>query len=513
MIEQLGKYRIDSILGTGAMGVVYKAYDSNIARVVALKTIRAELFGDHQEAELVARFKNEAQASGRLSHPNIVAVYDYGETPETTYIAMEFVEGASLSSLLVAGTPMDLNATITCMSQLLRALEYAHARGVVHRDIKPANLLITSDAQVKITDFGIARIESSTLTQTGSVIGTPSYMSPEQFRGETVDGRTDVFASGIVLYQLLTGSRPFVGSASTVMHQIMNEMPVNPSERNPALSKTFDHIISRALAKRPEDRFPSAQAFLETLTEAHLEYTGGAPLTEEDNERTILAFQRPASKDVHKDAQENSHRGSQAHVSQPGMTARHTDSGVARTQPTTFSASTVTPWKLEVMPDLQVALSTQVGPMAKLLLKNAAAQAVDVDDLCNKLLPHIPSEKGRTQFLESARAIKKKLGISTLSSLSGSRPPTASSGTSMHSAIGATQAGHTGMSSTQLPLDQTIMDATEKKLTPYIGPIAKVMVKRAAKATANRHEFFRILAENLTTEQERLRFLHEVGEL
>ncbi|MES2072916.1 MAG: serine/threonine-protein kinase, partial [Pseudomonadota bacterium] len=438
--------------------------------------------------------------------------YDYGETPETTYIAMEFVEGASLSSLLVAGTPMDLNAAVTCMSQLLRALEYAHARGVVHRDIKPANLLITADAQVKITDFGIARIESSTLTQTGSVIGTPSYMSPEQFRGETVDGRTDVFAAGIVLYQLLTGSRPFVGSASTVMHQIMNEMPVNPTERNPALGKTFDHIISRALAKRPEDRFPSAQAFLEALTEAHLEHTGGAPLTEEDNERTILAFQRPRSnKDAQ--AQDGSQRGQPAHASQPGMSAtRHTDPAAGHTQPTTFSATTVTPWKLEIMPELQVALSTQVGPMAKLLLKNAASQAVDVDDLCNKLLSHIPSEKGRAQFLESARAIKKKLGISTISSITGNKAATASSATSLHSAIG-TQTSPTAMSSTQLPLDQAVLDSTEQKLTPYIGPIAKVMVKRAAKVTANRHEFFRILAENLTSEQERLRFLHEVGEL
>jgi serine/threonine protein kinase len=191
MIEHLGKYRIDSILGKGAMGVVYKAFDPHIERIVAPKTIRKELFSNSQQQELISRFKNEAQAAGRLNHPNIVAVYDYGEDSESAYIAMEFVEGTPLSTLMVAGRPIALNRVTAWMGDLLLALDYAHLRGVVHRDVKPANLLITNAAQVKVSDFGIARIESSTLTQTGSMIGTPSYMSPERFRGDVADGRSD----------------------------------------------------------------------------------------------------------------------------------------------------------------------------------------------------------------------------------------------------------------------------------------------------------------------------------
>ena len=486
MIERIGKYRIDGVLGSGAMGVVYKAYDANIARTVALKTIRRELLDGLQESELVARFRNEAQASGRLVHPNIVAVYDFGEVEDATYIAMEYVDGTPLSTFLAKDTAMDPTASVNCIGQLLRALEYAHARGVVHRDIKPANVLVTADAQVKITDFGIAKIESSTLTQVGAVIGTPSYMSPEQFKGEVVDGRSDLFAVGIVLYQMLTGTRPFSGAASAVMHQILNEDPAPPSVRKPGLHRAFDAVLGKAMAKGMEDRYPTAQAFLAALTEAHLQHNGGLPPSEEDNERTVLAFQPPPR------------------PSEPARPASPSQHGAAPAQGSMHGSNltaSAPEWLLALAPDLQVALSTQIGPVAKLVLKNTAREALDLDDLCQRLLPHIGSDAGRLQFQEAVKEIKKKHGMSTLSTM-GARTGIQLSATQL------TQM--TGMP-TLLQLSPALMEAAQQKLAVYVGPIARILAKRASKMTGNADEFYRLLADNLPDPQDRARFLREVA--
>lgn len=265
MIKQLGKYRIDGVLGTGAMGVVYKGFDPHIARAVALKTIRKELFNEHQKEDLIARFKNEAQAAGRLLHPNIVMVYDYGQVADTAYIAMEFVDATPLNALLVTGCPTETGLAVVWVVQLLRALNYAHACGVNRRDVKPANLLVTSTGQVKIADFGVASIESAPTAYHADVAGTPSYMPPEQFRGEATCGRSDLFSAGVILYQLLTGKKPFSGSASVVRQKVLAEEPTPPSRVNPDLGEAFDALMCRALAKNKSDRYPSAKVFLDAL--------------------------------------------------------------------------------------------------------------------------------------------------------------------------------------------------------------------------------------------------------
>jgi tRNA A-37 threonylcarbamoyl transferase component Bud32 len=472
MIERLGKYRIDSVLGKGAMGVVYKAYDPLIARTVALKTIRKELFSEGQQAELIGRFKNEAQAAGRLNHANIVTVYDYGEDNESAYIAMEFVDGAGLDTLMKQARPTPLVHLTAWMGDLLLALEYAHSRGVVHRDIKPANLLLAGSAHVKVSDFGIARMESSTLTQTGSMVGTPSYMSPEQFRGDPVDGRADVFSAGIVLYQMLTGVRPFVGSATVVMQQILNDEPTPPSALLPALGRGFDDVVARAMAKSPSARFPSARAFLDALMAAARSGGGADP-----DATTLAAGERTV------------------------VTGGVSPSGAVATN----GADTLTPWKVESFPELESVLSRQIGPMARLLLRKAGSKADSMDELCELLLQHIPSQHGRSQFWEAVELVKKKLaangtGCGKAASGSRSRPPTDVGSAAAQSAIRSEQ-----------PVDDAYAERVVLRLTRFIGPIARVVARRAARQTGDRAEFLQLLAVQIESTAERSRFLAESG--
>ena len=252
--ERLGKYDIVEVLGKGAMGVVFKGFDPDIDRTVAIKTVRKELIEEEDRAGMaLARFKNEARAAGRLSHPGIVAVYDYGESGSVAYIAMEFVLGASLREYFNRGTRFAERDAIAIMVQLLEALQHAHDQGVWHRDIKPANLIIMTNGKVKIADFGIARIDTSTLTQTGVVMGSPGYMAPEQYAGGKVDRRADLFAAGVVMYQLLTGARPFAGSVESIPYKICHVEPPLPSEAEPDRGwERYNAVITRALAKQPE---------------------------------------------------------------------------------------------------------------------------------------------------------------------------------------------------------------------------------------------------------------------
>ncbi len=267
-LKKLGKYEIRRELGQGAMGIVFEGFDPMIDRRVALKTVRRDQLERSEVNEILARFKREAQAAGRLNHPNIVAIYEYGEDEGVAFIAMEFIEGRELKDQLDANQRFPMSEIVRIMTQLLEALDYSHKNGVVHRDIKPANIIMLKDGTVKVADFGIARIESSTLTMAGSVLGTPSYMSPEQFMGQTVDGRSDLFSAGVILYQFLTGEKPFTGALTTIMHKVLKEEPTAPSELNVQVPRPFDALIRRALAKRPDERFQSGHEFALALKAA-----------------------------------------------------------------------------------------------------------------------------------------------------------------------------------------------------------------------------------------------------
>ena len=275
--ERLGKYEIRGTLGKGAMGTVYAAWDPIISRQVAIKTVRLPEASDIDAQEELARFKREAQAAGRLTHPNIVGIFDYGETDEVAYIVMEFVDGRTLKSLLDAEERMPVATVAKIMADLLAGLRYSHDRGVVHRDIKPANVMIVggdgpgnshNSGQAKIADFGIARIESSNLTQAGTIMGTPAYMSPEQFMGQTVDARTDIYSAGVLLFQLLTGERPFEGSMATIMHKALHTAPPKPSDLSVTAPVALDPVVARAMARRPDDRYPDAGAFAAAIADA-----------------------------------------------------------------------------------------------------------------------------------------------------------------------------------------------------------------------------------------------------
>jgi serine/threonine-protein kinase len=294
---RLGKYEVRGTLGRGAMGTVYDGWDPAIGRRVAIKTVPLLDQSDPDAHEGLQRFKREAQAAGRLSHPNIVGVYDYGETDTAAYIVMEFVEGQSLKERLDAGERFSPSETVRILSQMLAGLQFSHDAGVIHRDIKPGNVMLTRDGRVKLADFGIARIESSTMTQDGTVLGTPAYMSPEQLTAQSVDARSDLYAAGVVLYQLLAGERPFEGGLAAITHKVMNTVPPRPSDISIAAPPALDMVVAKAMSRRPADRYPSADAFARALAAADEESKRPQPETTaaagEDATQIVTAARSP----------------------------------------------------------------------------------------------------------------------------------------------------------------------------------------------------------------------------
>jgi tRNA A-37 threonylcarbamoyl transferase component Bud32 len=270
-MDRIGRYKIVRELGRGAMGIVFHAIDPNIGRPVAIKTIQ---FGTGRKPEelnkLRERLFREARSAGMLSHPGIVTIYDVEQQGEVAYIAMEYVDGPTLDQVLSEPEPILPARMFNILAQTAAALDYAHSKGLVHRDIKPANIMLAADGTAKIADFGIAKVTASEhLTMTGSIVGTPHYMSPEQVQGQAVDGRSDQFSLAVIAFEMLTGEKPYNGEhLTTVVYKIVAEEPVPPHRLNPGISGALEVALSKALAKKPDARYRNCQEFVAALETA-----------------------------------------------------------------------------------------------------------------------------------------------------------------------------------------------------------------------------------------------------
>ena len=468
--DKLGKYAITGLLGEGAMGVVYKGYDPGIGRQVAIKTIRKSLSADHSaESALSERFRNEARAVGRLNHPGIVAIYDLGEHEDNAFIAMEFVEGRDLSQILAATPKLPEPVILRVMHQLLDALEYAHQQGVWHRDIKPANLIITSAGQLKVTDFGIARIESAALTQVTSTIGTPGYMAPEQYVGESFDHRVDIFAAGVLLYRLLTGQPPFSGSAESVMYAIMNKDPTPLDQLTDGdLAAFYQPVVNGALARDAKQRYANAAAFREALLRRKTVDAASAA------ETTIIVHSARA-------------HGERAPTKSGSS---HASAGRA-TQPTALTG-----WDAATLAPVQTALARFMGPMAKVLVRQAAKKCDDLPSLISLLTQDIPSPEEQSKFLA---LMQRHAATGTLGSTA---HPTRDGGASRASGVN-------GASTERQVLSPALIDRAHLVMAKHMGPIAKIIVKKAAAKANSPTQFVALLAQEMPDGPQRAQLLTE----
>ena len=444
--KQIGKYEVRRALGKGAMGMVYEGFDPVIERKVAIKTILAEYLESGEMEEAVARFKREAQAGGRLQHPGIVAVYEYGNDDGTAFMVTEYVEGEELKAILASGRRFEVIEVFEIMKQLLMALDYSHKQGVVHRDIKPANLMIILPGpKVKVMDFGIARIASSSLTQVGTVVGTPTHMAPEQLMGIPADGRVDLWACGVILYELLTGVSPFLAETpAAVMHNVLQGQPAAPSTLKPGHPAGFDAVVSRALAKKPDERFQTAREFQAAMLMA----LQGKNVTATMTLRTQTAMRPPEKMPV----------------------------------------LAIDP---EVLAQIEGSLSRHLGPLAKVLVRKTQAETTDFDTFFHLLADQIPDAEEQRAFLEKVATLKP----APRARAEGVKPAPAP----------VAPAPRTREEAPAFSAD--VLAAAEKRLASYVGPLARLLIKDAATKTSDLKELYRHLAAHIDSEEERRDFL------
>ena len=441
----IGRYRIEAVLGRGAMGVIYRAHDPVIDRKVALKLVRADLLDGEDRADYIARFRQEAQAAGRCSHPNIVAIYDFALHEGNPYLAMEYIDGVTLTQVQanegVQAGRFGVAETVDLGGQMLDGLGAAHALGVVHRDIKPANVMLAAGGRVKVTDFGISRLDTSHLTGVGGVVGTPSYMSPEQCRGQAVDRRSDLFSVGVVLYELLTGTKPFRGASQhEVWHKLLHEEPPDSAALRPEAPAALHAAIRRSLAKDPAARFADAAEMAAAVRRA----IGGAPMTS-DLDRTVMATRPKVA------------------AATPEPEALVLDSGALTT--------------------IERQLAQHVGPIAGHLLRSAVRRSDTMEALCETLASSIGDAAGRDRFQAAM-----KVQLTGSFARTGSRP--SSRGTTAGTA-----------------LPEADLVRAQAVLTRFVGPVARVLVKRAAPGCGDVGELWLRLARHVEAAPDRAAFL------
>ena len=462
----LGRFQIDKLLGRGAMGVVYKAHDPHIERTVALKLIRADLLDGESRERYLARFRNEARVAGRCVHPNIIGLYDFALHEGNPYLVMEYVDGVDLGRAFPRGTPVAESAVVQIALQVLDALGYAHGFGIIHRDIKPANILLTPDGRLKITDFGISRFAFDS-TQSAVMVGTPSYMSPEQCRGVQVDHRCDLFSFGCVLYELLSGHRAFGGTSyAETLNKLINEAHKPLQAWKPDISPALADIVDRALAKPPELRFADAAemiAAIRRLDAAALPPAAGTAAVDEEAATLILTAGRQASP-----------------VTQPG-----TGTGNGSVLKSVDAASLAT---------LERQLAHHIGPMAGYHLRRALREAQTTEEFC-RLVGDLAPEGGPRES-----AIRDALLL-----VGGAEGPSTGAEPVAAEPVGAEPPAAEPPPDPDA-LTAEFLEAVTRALAEVMGPIAPRLVSKARAQASGRRDLVARCAETIPRPAERAQF-------
>ena len=452
------------------MGVVYQASDPDIGRSVAIKLVRADLLAGEDREQFLERFRHEARAAGRCTHPNIVALYDFSMYEGNPFLAMEYVDGVALGQALKRVgrfVPADAVAIVT---QVLDALGAAHALGIVHRDIKPANVLVLPTGQVKVTDFGISHINTSDLTHHGSVIGSPAYMSPEQCRGESVDQRSDLFSAGTVLYELLSGTRAFNGrNATDVAHQLLTREPRDLTELVADVPTSLTQVLRQAMSKLKERRFASAPEMAEAL------------------QATMRVVPAAAPDDAETD-------GDAAASNQTTMLSTHAVFAPAPSDPVPVDDAT--------LDTIGRRLALHVGPIARHMVREAAKRTQSIEALCETVARNIGQPAERERFLAETLD-----GSVLRSGSSGVRSGVARSGTSRSGGTGVPASS--GESPSGGAPSAAQIERAERALTRALGPIAKLLVKRAVPNAATETVLWERLAAHIERPADRDAFLRQ----